>query len=377
MRPKVVIALNTSWNIFNFRAGLIKGLQKAGYDVVAVAPKDAYSVKLTEMGCFFVEIPMDNDGTHPGKDFMLFVRYLRTLRRFNPVAMLSYTIKPNIYGSIAARLLSIPVINNVAGLGAVFINHSLLTRFVRLLYRRALSGSAKVFFQNSDDLLLFIRAGIVSSRQTELIPGSGIDLEKYRPTPLPNGDAIRFLLIGRMIFDKGIREYVSAARLLQKKGLRARFTLLGFLDVKNPAAISRTQMDEWVDEGIIEYLGETDNVQEFIENSDCVVLPSYREGTPRCLLEAAAMGRPIVTTDAVGCREVVDDGINGFLCKPRDEIDLANKLERIVNLSNEERVAMGAQGRIKVEVQFDEQIVIAKYLTAIENILKIRSSGYE
>jgi glycosyltransferase involved in cell wall biosynthesis len=167
-----------------------------------------------------------------------------------------------------------------------------------------------------------------------------------------------------------VGEFVEAARLLKEQGVNAEFCLLGFLDVQNPAAISRTQMDAWVNEGVVRYLGVSDNVREEIAEADCVVLPSYREGTPRTLLEAAAMGRPIVTTDAVGCREVVDDGANGYLCRPKDAADLAEKMKQIAGLTPEERSAMGLQGRAKVEREFDEQIVIEKYLGAIKSILE-------
>jgi glycosyltransferase involved in cell wall biosynthesis len=252
----------------------------------------------------------------------------------------------------------------------VFINDDWLTRLVRWLYRLALSRSVKVFFQNDEDRHMFVEGGLVDISITGLLPGSGVDLTKFVPVPLPNVSPIRFLLIARMLWDKGIGEYVEAARLLKRRGVEAEFCLLGFLDVQNPAAISRAQMDEWVAEGIVRYLGISDSVSDLIAQADCVVLPSfYREGTPRTLLEAAAMARPIVTTDSVGCREVVDDGVNGFLCRPRDAVDLADKLALMVALTPGERKSLGLRGREKAERQFDEQIVIHKYLEVIETIL--------
>ena len=284
---------------------------------------------------------------------------------------LGYTVKPNVYGSLAAHVMGVPVINNVAGLGAVFVKDSRLTGLVRRLYQLALSRSVKVFFQNDDDHQLFVTGGLVDNSVTSVLPGSGIDLAKFSPVPLPNKLPIRFLLIARMLWDKGVGEFVEAARLLKSRGVKAEFCLLGFLDVQNPAAISRAQMDKWVAAGIVNYLGVSDNVSDEIARADCVVLPSfYREGTPRTLLEAAAMARPIVTTDSVGCREVVDDGINGFLCRPRDSFDLAEKLAQMATLSPGERKAMGLRGREKAERQFDERIVINKYLETIEAILE-------
>lgn len=366
---KIVIALNAAWNLVNFRASLIRALVAAGYEVVAVAPPDNYAPRLAKLSCRYVPLSMDNKGTHPGRDLLLFWRFLQLMRKEKPSVYLGYTVKPNIYGSLAAHLLGIPVINNIAGLGTVFIQESWLTRLVRGLYRLTLSRSAKVFFQNNEDRALFVSRKLVSDADTDLLPGSGVDLDRFAPVSLPDKKPLRFLLIARMLWDKGVGEFVEAARILKKQGLDVEFCLLGFLDVQNLTAISRQQMDEWVGEGVIRYLGVSDNVVEEIELADCVVLPSYREGMPRTLLEAAAMGRPIVATDAVGCREVVDNGINGYLCKPRDAVDLADKISKVVALSHAERTVMGLRGREKMEQEFDERIVIDKYLRAIKTIL--------
>jgi glycosyltransferase involved in cell wall biosynthesis len=222
---------------------------------------------------------------------------------------------------------------------------------------------------NNDDLTLFVVNKLVSQTAADRLPGIGVDIDRFAPIPLPDKAALRFLLIARMLWDKGIGEFVEAARILKGQGLHAEFCLLGFLDVQNPAAISHQQMDEWVEEGVIQYLGVSDNVAEEIALADCVVLPSYREGVPRTLLEAAAMARPIVTTDSIGCRDVVDDSVSGYLCQPRDAVDLADKISKIVALSHAERTAMGLRGRKKMEREFDEQIVIDKYLGAIKEIL--------
>ena len=370
MTVKVAIALNTAWNLVNFRSGLIKALVSRGYEVVAVAPEDGYASQLQTLGCRYLPLPMDNKGTHPGRDLLLLVRFFTLMRAEKPDVFLGYTVKPNVYGSLAAHALRIPVINNVAGLGTVFIKGGWLNQLVRGLYRIALSRSAKVFFQNDDDRRLFVSGGLVSETVTDRLPGSGVDLVKFRPSPLPARHVVRFLLIARMLWDKGVGEFVEAARLLKQRGIDADCCLLGFLDVQNPAAISRKQIDDWVAEGVVRYLGVSDNVQNEIAQADCIVLPSfYREGTPRTLLEAAAMARPIVTTDSVGCRDVVDNGVNGFLCKPKDASDLADKMRRIVSMSPAEREFMGLRGREKVESEFDEQIVINKYLSAIEAVL--------
>jgi glycosyltransferase involved in cell wall biosynthesis len=364
---KVIIALNTAWNLVNFRSGLIKALVAQGYDVVAVAPHDKYVAQLESLGCRYIPLPMDNKGTNPGRDLLLLVRFFNLLRSERPEVFLSYTAKPNIYGSLAAHSIGIPAINNIAGLGTVFIKSGWLNLLVRGLYRIALSRSAKVFFQNDDDRRQFVSFGLVSNVVADRLPGSGIDLKQFKPSALPAKPVLRFLLIARMLWNKGVGEYVEAARILNQRGIAAECCLLGFLDVQNSAAISRKQMDVWVAEGVVRYLGVSDNVREEISQADCVVLPSfYREGTPRALLEAAAMARPVLTTDSVGCRDVVDDGVNGYLCKPKDASDLAMKMERIVAMSPLEREVMGLRGREKVEREFDEQIVINKYLEAIE-----------
>jgi len=365
----VVIALNTAWNLLNFRSGLIRALIANGYEVVAVAPPDEYAQQLQALGCRYVALPMDNKGTHPGRDIFLLMRFYWLLKQERPNVFLGYTVKPNVYGSLAAHALSIPVINNIAGLGTVFIRGGWLSRLVRNLYRAALSRSATVFFQNDDDRKMFVSEGLVNGEITDRLPGSGIDLQSFSPCPLPGRPTLRFLLIARMLRDKGVLEFVGAARTLKRLGINAEFCLLGFLDAQNPTAISRNQMDEWVADGAVRYLGVSDNVREEIALADCVVLPSYREGTPRTLLEAAAMARPIVTTDTVGCREVVDDGSNGYLCRVKDAKDLAEKIEKVCLLPPEERALMGLRGRKKVEREFDEQIVIKMYLDAISSIL--------
>jgi len=367
---KILISLNTAWNLLNFRTGLIHGLVSSGFDVIAVAPEDKYVSQIELLGCRFVHLEMDNQGTNPLRDFLLLWRYWRLLKTEKPDLCLFYTVKPNVYGSLASSICSIPFINNVSGLGVVFIQGGLLRMFVSALYRLAFRNSNRVFFQNNDDLWLFIQNRLVKKEFTDLLPGSGINLHRF--TPVGNADTkplnspFRFLLIARMLKDKGVVEYVNAAKLLKESGVKADFCLLGFLDVQNPAAISSEQMKKWTDQGFVKYLGVSDDVREHIATADCIVLPSYREGTPRTLLEAAAMGKPIITTNVIGCKEVVEHGVNGFLCKVKNTNDLALKMKDMLVLSNHQRMLMGQNGRLKMEKEFDEQIVIQKYLHAID-----------
>ncbi len=370
MSKKILISINTAWNLLNFRAGLINGLISSGFEVITVAPPDKYVAELELLGCRFVHLEMDNQGTHPVRDLLLLWRYCQLLKTEKPDLCLFYTVKPNVYGSLASSLFGIPFINNVSGLGAVFIQGGWLKRFVSALYKLAFRNSYRVFFQNRDDLRLFLENKLVKVELSDLLPGSGINL--YRFTPVgdinrkPLTPPFRFLLIARMLKDKGVVEFVNAAHLLKKLDLKVEFCLLGFLDVQNPAAISSEQMKEWTDQGFVKYLGVSDDVREQIASADCIVLPSYREGLPRTLLEAAAMGKPIITTNVVGCKEVVEHGINGFLCEVKNAQDLGLKMKEMLLLSEDQRRLMGENGRLKMEKEFDENIVIQKYLQAID-----------
>jgi glycosyltransferase involved in cell wall biosynthesis len=345
---------------------LIKELKAKGYEILVIAPRDDYAGKIEQEKVSFRHISIDNKGTNPFQDFRLIFDFFKMFKRERPSLVLLYTIKPNIYGSIAAHLLNIPVINNVAGLGTLFIKYNWLTKIAEYLYRYALRHSVKVFFQNNDDMHLFVKKKIVKKNNAERIPGSGIDHKKFAPYPvIKNRSRFTFLLSSRMIGDKGIGIYVEAARILKDKYKNIEFQLLGFMDVKNPSAISREQMHQWVNAGIVNYLGETDNVIDYILKADCVVLPSYREGVPRSLLEAASLAKPIITTNCSGCRDVVDDGINGYLCKPNNALDLAEKMEHMIHLSDQERYLMGLRGREKMIREFDEAIVIQRYLDMV------------
>ena len=370
MPKKILISINTAWNLLNFRAGLINGLISSGFEVIALAPTDKYVPELELLGCRFVNLEMDNKGTHPVRELLLLWRYWRVLKTEKPDLCLFYTVKPNVYGSLASNFCSIPFINNVSGLGTVFIQGGLLRWFVSALYKLAFRNSNRVFFQNRDDLGLFLEDRLVKKELTDVLPGSGINLHRFTPfcyaDSKPLASSFRFLLIARMLKDKGVFEFVNAAQLLKKSEVKAEFCLLGFLDVQNPAAISTEQMKEWTDQGFVKYLGVSDDVRQHIASADCIVLPSYREGTPRTLLEAAAMGKPIITTNVVGCKEVVEHGVNGFLCEVKNAQDLALKMKEMLELSDDQRNLMGQNGRLRVESEFDEQIVIQNYLKAIE-----------
>jgi glycosyltransferase involved in cell wall biosynthesis len=366
---KILIVSNTAWSLFNFRLGIARSLKENGNEVVLIAPYDEYSERLEEEFEYH-DIFMNNKGTNPKEDLKTTFQFYNLYKRIKPNIVLHYTIKPNIYGTIACNLLRIKTINNIAGLGTLFIKQNFVTKIAKYLYKYSQSNADKIFFQNSDDFKMFTSEKLVDIVKCDILPGSGVDTNKFLPVEHKKEDNIfRFLLIARMLWDKGIGEYVEAAKIIKEKYPKVEFQMLGFLDVQNNSAISKEQMQKWIESGYIKYLGISDNVKEEISKIDCVVLPSfYREGTPRTLLESASMMKPIITTDNVGCRDVVDDGFNGYLCKIKSSKDLADKIEKMLKLSLDERLEMGKRGREKMINEFDESIVINKYLEEIKNL---------
>jgi len=367
----IVICSNTSWYLYNFRIGLIRALQEQGYRIVLIAPKDDYSNRLEGLGCKHYHIDIDNKGTNPIEDTKLLYQFYQLFKAINPDMLLIYTIKPNIYGGIVSKLLNIPTINVIAGLGTVFLNDNLSSKIARWLYKVSFDNN-RVLFENGDDCEEFLAKNLVKKSQTTLIPGSGINTEAFQPkNSLSNSKNLLFLLIARLIKDKGVVEYIEAIKSIRTKYPTVKFKILGSYYFGNPSSISEDEVKQWVDDGIIEYLGYTDAVLEEIEKADCIVLPSYREGLSRVLLEGASMSKPIITTDVTGCRDVVDDGENGYLVPPKDSKSLSIAIEKMIALSDEERRVMGQKGRIKVIDEFDEKIVIKHYLNVINKECKL------
>jgi len=362
---KIAIVLNTSWNIYNFRMSFIKSLLADGHEVHTVAPVDDYTNRLVEAGCIHHNVRMDSRGANPILDFGLIIEFWSIYRRLKPDVILHYTIKPNIYGTLAASILKIPVINNVCGLGTVFLKKGLVSLVAIRLYRWAFRYPKKVFFQNADDKQLFLERKLVPPAIADLIPGSGVDLRRFAPAPSGKNENFTFLLISRLITDKGILEFIEAVKQLKAKGFKGKFQILGPKDPEHKRGIKLTTIDQWIHDGVVEYLGTTDDVRQFINKADCIVLPSYREGTPRTLLEAASCGKPIVATDVPGCHHVVVDKYNGLLCKMKDADDLAEKMQTMAGLDQTVLKQMGTNGRKKMELEFSEDLVINKYIAAI------------
>jgi glycosyltransferase involved in cell wall biosynthesis len=365
---KIAIVLNTSWNIYNFRKGLIKNFLEQGHEVVAIAPKDQFSDRIRELPCQFIPIRMDSRGINPLKDIGLFFELLWIYYRHAPDLILHYTIKPNIFGSIAAGLLGIKNVANVCGLGTLFLNPGLPTSFAMWLYKLAFRFPFKVFFQNAEDQNVFVSKNLIVESRCRQIPGSGVDVDFFRPFLKTIQSEVHFLMMSRIILDKGVKEFLSAARSLKDKGYNVRFSLAGKLDPYHKRGIPMAKFAEWLDWSGVNYLGFKEDIRHLISTSDVVVLPSYREGTPKSLLEAAACGKPIICTNVPGCKQVVQKGYNGFLCQPGSAADLERAMKQFYDLELPERRQMGRNSRKVAETKFSERIVIGIYNEIIQEL---------
>lgn len=347
----------------------MQALHEKGHQISILAPEDTSVKALKDSGCQFLPLSMNPKGLNPIQDCALLSRLKKTFLEEQPNVILSYTIKNNIYGAIAARSAGIPFIPNVTGLGTAFLHAGPTQIIAQLLYRSAFNNVPIVFFQNEDDRDLFLTQRLVQDYQARLVPGSGVNLAHFQPAPYPqDANECSFLMISRFLRDKGVFEFAEAARIVKKTLPNARFQLLGSIDPVNRNAIDRKVLDAWVSEGLIEYLGFANDVRPYIAASACVVLPSYREGAPRSLIEAAAMARPVITTDVPGCRSVLDRDLSGFICAPKDAESLATAMFRFTALPRSNRILMGLSGRAKMEREFDQSIVIRSYINAISTL---------
>lgn len=369
----IVLSVNAAWNVWNFRRPLVEALLADNHRVTVLAPKDDTATRLEGLGCRVRHLNMDVQGLDPAQDVLLIGRLRKAFRAPRPDVVLSFTIKNNIFGALAAKSLRVPFVPNVTGLGTAFLSGRLLRGIAILLYKLAFRRLPIVFFQNADDRDLFVTNRIVTKDQALLLPGSGIDLKRFAVAPYPEmTDAPIFLMIARLLRDKGVLEYVEAARQMRAKEPKARFQILGATDAQNRTAITRDMVQEWEDAGLIEFLGTKEDVRPVIAKAHCVVLPSYREGAPRTLIEAAAMGRPLIATDVPGCRAVVDNGVTGYLCEMRNAESLSAAMEAFLALAEDEKAEMGRRGRRKMEREYDQRIVIEAYRAAIRRLTSVK-----
>lgn len=338
--------------------------------MVIIAPKDESVPALIQWGTKHIHVFLDKGGMNPILD-LKYQRALKAiLKKEKPDIALTYTIKPNIYGSLACSSVGIPVINNVSGLGTTFLWKGWVQKVASMLYQRAFNRSNFIFFQNKDDRALFLQNVKAPISKTGLLPGSGIDLKFYKSAP-PNFDRpLRILMIGRLIIDKGVREFWSAADQLIEEFPDLEFLLAGGYDEAHKRSISSEELADLKASRSIQYLGQINDVKAAIADADLIVLPSYREGTPRTLLEGAAMSRPLIATDVPGCREVIDDGVNGFLCEKQNSESLVRKIKLFRSLSLEEKIHMSHASRRLVENRFDQSIVIDEYERKINQLTK-------
>ncbi|WP_344706898.1 glycosyltransferase family 4 protein [Sphingomonas swuensis] len=363
MSSPILFVANSSWNLEHFRGPLITALRAAGHRVVAAVPNGQDAVAGLDTWHF----PLKPEGTAPLAELRTVLALLRIFREARPAAVLSFTPKGNIYAGLAARALNIPLLPNISGLGTGFIRGGMLQRIQSALYREALRPSPTVFFQNEDDSALFQQLGLVRSEQVAMLPGSGVDCRRFRPSPLPSREpgAAKLLFVGRLLGDKGVRELAEAMRLLRPRYPALELTLVGGLGAANRTAISAAEVRGWEEEGLLRHVGATEDVRPFIAAADALVLPSYREGMPRALLEGAAMGRPLLASDVPGCRQLVEDGVNGLLFESRSPQSLAKAIERLVEVGPERRQSWGDSARSMATSRYDEKLVIEAYLSRV------------
>ena len=373
----IAIVVNTSWNIYNFRGGLVRSLMREGARVIGVAPPDEYSDRLsTDLQITFVPLRrLNRKGTNPAQDLALTVELARIYRRYRVDTVLHYTIKPVIYGSLAARLVGVDNISTLTGLGYAFITPGVVNRVVKRLYRQALRNASWTYFQNADDRTLFLAQGLVAMQHSGVIAGSGINTERFAPMPAPDEiAALSFLFIGRLLYDKGVVEFHAAAQALRRRYPETTFHVVGGLDDGNPSGIPSSVVKEWEQQGDIIYHGQVSDTRPYIARcTPAVVLPSYREGLPRVMLEGMAMGKPLVASDVPGCRDTIEEGVNGYLVAVQDAESLAGGIERIIRSSPEERKAMGRRGRQMALDRFAEKVIVAQYIDRLHALQRNKS----
>ena len=369
---KIVLSANTGWYLWNFRIGLVEEFSKEGHEVILIAPEDEFTDRLKTAGYQVIHLRMSGKGTSVPRELWTIIGYVYYLLKIRPAVYLGFTVKPVLYGGIAARLAGIPWIATITGLGTVFIKESFATKIVKLLYQRVLRSSATVFFQNNADMNFFVTRGFVQKDKGVRVPGSGVNLQKFSFQPAPSRSidtGLQFLTLARLLRDKGIFELIEAAEIVKKNFPKTQFVLAGPADSDNPTSISVAEIEKSDHQGSIRYLGAVEDVIPLITEADCVILPSYREGLSRTLLEAAAVGRPVITTQVPGCADVVDDKVTGLLCQPRNSRDLAKKCEDFIGMSARQREEMGRAGREKVEREFSEALVLKKYSQVVHTLI--------
>lgn len=359
---KVLILANSDVGLYNFRKELIAELFKQGYEVYISLPNGRNIEKLIKMGCIFLETDVDRRGTNPIKDGQLFLNYIKLIKKVQPTVILTYTVKPNLYGGIASKICKVPYICNVTGLGSGFLNGGVIQKIIKIMSTVSFKHAKRVMVQNSSDMEQLINNNITKENIT-LIPGSGVNLDEFQPLPFPNLEVpLEFLFIARVMKDKGIDEFLEAAKKIKKKYENVNFNIIGSIEQEKYISI----LKEYEDKGIIKYHGFQRDIKSFILKSHCTINPSYTEGMSNVLLESAACGRPLIASDIPGCKEVIKDGSNGYIFTKANVEDLVRKIERFINLKYHEKNEMAFNSRKIVKENFDRKVVISLYMAEIE-----------
>ncbi len=370
-KKKIALVANSAWSLFNFRMDLIRHLLLR-FEVLIIAPKDEFASELTRAGCWFHDIHFNNRSENPLQDFALYNSLKSIYKTERPDLIFHYVIKPNIYGSLAASKIGIQSVAVITGLGYTFDRRNWLNHVVSYLYRIALKKTFEVWFLNQEDANLFIERKLVSADKIKILPGEGVNTEHFFPQthkPVARTKAFQFLMGTRLLRTKGVAVYVEAAGILKKKYRDVRFELIGFFEKHHPDSITESELRHWQKKDIIHYSGFAKDVRPFLRQADCFVFPSfYHEGIPRCLLEAAAMEIPIITSLNTGCKEVVKEGENGFLCIPNNATDLAARMEEMMKLDANRRSAMGKNGRVRVSEKFSIDRILGEYDKTLESL---------
>ena len=370
---KVLILANNDVGLYKFRKELISELLHPGSflvdrtadacEVFISLPNGDFVQELVDMGCIFIDTPLERHGTNPIAEFKLKNQYMRIIRQVSPDIVFSYTIKPNIYGGMACKAMKIPCVMNITGLGTAVENDGFLQKIILLLYRLALTGAKKVFFQNGENECFFKEHNLAIGKH-DMLPGSGVNVDDYTVLEYPSEDTVEFVFISRIMKEKGIDQYLEAAKVIRKKYPQTKFHICGACEPEYDG-----ELQQLVNDGTVIYHGLVKDIASIHKVTHCTVHPTYYpEGMSNVLLEACASGRPIITTDRAGCREIIDDGINGFVVEQKNSEDLIDKLEKFINLSYEQKKSMGFAARAKVETEFNRNLVIEKYIEEMNKI---------
>ena len=365
----ITLSANSSWYLFNFRKNTILSLIEDGYKVICISPQDPYAQNLINIGCDWYPVKIDTSGANPWRDLRLIINFFVYYLKFKPIAAFHFTIKNNVYGTLAAFMCNIPSINNISGLGTAFLHEGLKYKIAKTLYRISLPLAAKVFCQNDEDFALLTDLKILRKGQLKLLPGSGVDLLRFHPRLKDTNNKarsyFRFIYSGRFLADKGLRELIEAIKQINNSQICCELYLIGFQDSENISAIQSKEITKWSHVPGVFIMDPTDKIEMCLAQSDCLVLPSYREGMPRSILEACAMEIPIVCSDVPGCRNIVTHLDNGLLCEPKDSQSLEHQMRQMLKFTPQDRHLMGVRGRKKVLKCYDESIVIKEAKNAI------------